>query len=247
MAWAERAADRSPLVHRSRSRSLQQTRTIVEAAHRLIAAKGASFTTQELVKEAGVAMQTFYRHFTGKDQLLLAVIEDLVSRYAGRYEQAARHLPDPLSRLRYYLTATVTGLFDDLAGARFVTSEHWRLRERFPDEIAAADQPFVDLIERELRAAQDAGLLPPSDVGRDAEMVARLAMSVFHHYAFAPSHRSAQDLGDYLWEFCLGGISRSDVARLNATITRVADPPGAELGGADLGEDSGAQTRIPTH
>src|SRR5262245_19561182 len=147
MAWAERAVDRSPLVHRSRSRSLQQTRAIVDAAHRLIAAKGASFTTQELVKEAGVAMQTFYRHFTGKDQLLLAVLEDLVAENSVRYEQAARELPDPLSRLRYYLMSIVSGLSNDLAGSRFVTSEHWRLRERFPDEIAAADQPFVDLIE----------------------------------------------------------------------------------------------------
>ncbi|ADP82130.1 TetR/AcrR family transcriptional regulator [Pseudofrankia inefficax] len=237
MAWAERAADRSPVVHRSRSRSIQQTRDMVDAARRLIVAKGSSFTTQELVKEAGVAMQTFYRHFAGKDQLLLAVIEDMVAENAERYEQAASELPDPLSRLRYYLGAIVSGLSGDLSGARFVTSEHWRLRERFPDEIVTADQPFVDLIERELRAAQDAGLLPPTDTARDAGMVARVAMSVFHHYAFAPGGWSPEDLGEYLWEFCLGGISRSDIPRLNAMLHGATGTPG----------DAADERHSPTH
>jgi TetR/AcrR family transcriptional regulator len=219
MAWAERAADRSPVVHRSRSRSIQQARDIVGAARRLIERKGASFTTQELVKEAGVAMQTFYRHFTGKDHLLLAVLEDLVAENCVRYEEAARDLVDPLARLRSYLIAIVSLLPGDRAFGQFVTSEHWRLRERFPDEVAAADQPFVDLIERQLRAAQNDGLLPPSDTARDALMISQIAMSVFHHYAFARGPFSPEELGDYLWEFCIGGLSRADVPGLKAKIT----------------------------
>ena len=77
--WAERAADRSPVVHRSRARSIEQAKSMVDAARRLIAQKGERFTTQELVKEAGVALQTFYRHFEGKDQLLLAVLEESIA------------------------------------------------------------------------------------------------------------------------------------------------------------------------
>ena len=41
-----------------------------------MAVKGPNFTTQELVKEAGIALQTFYRYFGSKDHLHLAVIED---------------------------------------------------------------------------------------------------------------------------------------------------------------------------
>jgi TetR/AcrR family transcriptional regulator len=47
-----------------------QQQGIIDAARRLIIAQGSSFTTQDLIKEAGVALQTFYRHFAGKDQLL---------------------------------------------------------------------------------------------------------------------------------------------------------------------------------
>ena len=57
-AWAERAAERSPSVQRSRARSVQQARLIVDAARRLVAEKGENFTTQDLIKEAGVALQT---------------------------------------------------------------------------------------------------------------------------------------------------------------------------------------------
>ncbi|MCL9759740.1 TetR/AcrR family transcriptional regulator [Frankia sp. AiPa1] len=204
---------------------MQQAGDIIAAARRLTVTKGASFTTQELVKEAGVAMQTFYRHFAGKDQLLLAVLGDLVAESAARYEEAARELPDPVSRLRYYLTRTVSGLSKDVPGGRFVTSEHWRLRERYPDEVAEADHPFVDLIERELRDAQDAGLLPPSDSARDAQMISLVTMSVFHHYSFAHGPWAPEDLGEYLWEFCLGGICRSDIPRLRATLEGLRQAP----------------------
>ena len=69
---------------------------IVVAARRLITERGEHFTTQELVKEAGVALQTFYRLFGGKDQLLLAVFEDLIAESCAEYEAAAAELPDPV-------------------------------------------------------------------------------------------------------------------------------------------------------
>ena len=107
LPWAERAADRSPAVQRSRARQMEQAHVVVEAAKRLIAERGDSFTTQELVKEAGVALQTFYRLFGGKDQLLLAVFEDLIAENCARYEESARDLPDPVARLRFYVTVAV--------------------------------------------------------------------------------------------------------------------------------------------
>ncbi|MCK9932856.1 TetR/AcrR family transcriptional regulator [Frankia sp. Mgl5] len=209
MSWAERAADRSPSVQRSRSRSMRQMKVIVAAAKRLIAQKGTSFTTQELVKEAGVAMQTFYRHFEGKDQLLMAVIEEMVTDQAVRYEQDARDLPDPVARLRRHILSVLGSLDasgDESTGPRFITAEHWRLHQLYPEEMAQATQPFADLVAREIRAARDAGLLAPQDVERDAALVARLVMSVYHHYAFAAAPEPAEVIADHLWAFCLAGL-----------------------------------------
>ena len=80
---------------------------MLEAAGRLIHTKGDEFTTQELCAEAGVALQTFYRYFASKDELLLAVIGDAMTDACERWAEAAAELPDPLARLKYYLTSTL--------------------------------------------------------------------------------------------------------------------------------------------
>ena len=85
---------------------------MLDAAKRLIAQKAGDFTIQEVAKEAGVALQTFYNYFTSKDELLLAMIGDLLTESCARWAAAARDLPDPLARLHFYITST----FDTLDG-----------------------------------------------------------------------------------------------------------------------------------
>lgn len=183
---------------------------MVDAARRLIAEKGSGFTTQELARESGVALQTFYRHFGGKDQLLLAVLEDLHAEMAVQYEESARDLPDPLARMRYYVRAVLDSLDQPgpaLTRAQFITGEHWRLYQQFPEEVAAATQPIVDLFAREIRAAQEQGLIAPSNAASSAELVVMLLRTLYHQYAFAKRNESVDAIAEHAWEFCLAGIS----------------------------------------
>ncbi|MFI5718805.1 TetR/AcrR family transcriptional regulator [Nocardia sp. NPDC051750] len=210
-AWADRAADRSRSVQRSRARSVEQAQAIVAAARRLLQADGAALTTQELAKEAGIALQTFYRHFPSKDELLLAVFEDVITERTAELEAAARDLPDPVERLHFYIVRVLRSVSENADfGPRFVTAEHWRLHQRFPAEMERANQPFAVLIERELREAEAAGLLRPNDPAGDAWFAMKLVMSVFHHFAFTPA-RDSGDAPERLWNFCLaafGGLTR---------------------------------------
>ncbi|MGW0246243.1 TetR/AcrR family transcriptional regulator [Nocardia goodfellowii] len=201
--WADRAADQSQSVRRSRARSIEQAQAIVAAARRLTAVKGAAFTTQELAKEAGIALQTFYRHFAGKDQLLLAVLEDVIAERSAEMAVVASELPDPVARLRFYIVAALRSLHSDDGGTarKFITAEHWRLYQLFPEEMAQVNRPFADLIERDLRAAAEAGLLRPHDPAADAWLAMNLVMSVFHHFAFAP-RGDIDAVTDQLWSFC---------------------------------------------
>jgi AcrR family transcriptional regulator len=188
---------------------MQQTKVLVDAAKRLIHQRGSNFTTQELVEEAGVAKQTFYRHFTGKDQLLMAAIEDMMTDQLATLEDAARQLPGPVARLRYYVAAILSDLdAEGAAGAapRFITAEHWRLHQLYPEELDQATRPFLDLVTRELRAAQDDGALTLADVDHSAEMIVVLVRSMYHHYAFAARKEPADALAERVWQFCLAGI-----------------------------------------
>jgi AcrR family transcriptional regulator len=208
VSWAERVADRSETVQRSRARQIEQAHAIVAAARRLITERGDQFTTQELVKEAGVALQTFYRIFGGKDQLLLAVFEDLIGESCADYERAAEALPDPVARLHFYVSVTVGSVGEASygIGPRFVTAEHWRLHQLFPEEMTHATQHFTDLVERQLVLANEEGLLTSPDPQRDAWFVTKLVMAVFHHYAYSEDPIDTQAIAEELWQFCLRAL-----------------------------------------
>lgn len=208
ISWAERVADRSEVVQRSRARQIEQAHAIVAAARRLITERGDQFTTQELVKEAGVALQTFYRIFGGKDQLLLAVFEDLIGESCADYERSAAALPDPIARLHFYVSVTVGGVGEASygIGPRFVTAEHWRLHQLFPEEMTHATQHFTDLVERQLVLANEEGLLTANDPQRDAWFVTKLVMAVFHHYAYVEGPIDTGAIAEELWQFCLRAL-----------------------------------------
>ncbi|MGA7051951.1 MAG: helix-turn-helix domain-containing protein [Mycobacterium sp.] len=209
MSWAEeRATERSAAVQRSRARIANQVRLMLDAALRLIRVKGDSFTTQELAKEAGVALQTFYRYFPSKDELLLAVIADAMTDACTRWAVAAQELSDPVERLRFYVTAVMQVLDADAdegdgGTAKFIVSTHWRLHRIFPDELAAAEKPFADVLLTEIKAGAGAGLLAPADPEWAAWFIAELVRSVYHFHAYAPLEADATDR---LWEFCLTAL-----------------------------------------
>ncbi|OBF95623.1 TetR family transcriptional regulator [Mycobacterium sp. 852002-51152_SCH6134967] len=201
-------------MQRSRERIAQQVRQMLDAARTLIGAKGDDFTTQELAAEAGVALQTFYRYFASKDELILAVIGDAMTEAVERWRQAAEELPDPLARLRYFITSTLERLdgdSHDAAMSRFVVSARWRLHRQFPTELAEAEKPFVDLVRAEVTAAREAGLLNPGDPEWDSWFMTELVRSVYHYYAFADHAEGELDtVKEQLWRFCvtaLGGTT----------------------------------------
>ena len=113
---------------------------------------------------------------------------------------------DPVERLQSYVTS-VFALLDDpvsRSGARFVASEHWRLAQTLPNEVAAAIKPFADLLEDEIAAGSRSGEFRSADPEQDAALISQLVLSVFHQQSFS----TAQDpgLADRVWSFCLHGV-----------------------------------------
>ena len=212
--WAERVADRSPSVQRSKERSVEQARSIVAAAVRLIESKGPSFTTQELIKEAGIALQTFYRYFPSKDALLLAVIEDVIDENCAAFREQARALSDPVERLRFYVATTVQAL--DAPGSRpsFMTSEHFRLQTLYPAEVSRATQHYTDLLVEQIREAMAAGRLRPRDPEYSAWLITQLTMAVFHHYDCAGVDEPTEVIARRVWDFCLTALGGSPAATI---------------------------------
>jgi AcrR family transcriptional regulator len=193
-------------VQRSRSRTIAQAEQIVKAARHLLETQGGQFTTQQLVKEAGVALQTFYRCFAGKDELLLAVLEDLVTEGALDMARLAEGIDEPLARLRFFVTRPIALLEHNPDANRVVTAEHWRLHQLYPEEVARSTQHFSDLLEPEIEAAAETGALRPVDPPRDAAMITKLVMAMVHHYSFIGLGDGVDVVNDHLWRFCLAAL-----------------------------------------
>jgi TetR/AcrR family transcriptional regulator len=198
---------------RSGTRGPANAEAILAAAHRLVAEHGDDFTTQDLIREADVALQTFYRHFGSKDQLLVAVIAEQIAGHCDALTARAASLDDPVDRLHLYITETIATLADvrGTGGARFITSQHWRLHQLLPEALAEATKPYADLLQRDLEAAQAAGALAPRSPERSAWLITRFVITVFHHYAFIDRGVDVADLAEEVWEFCLAAVAGQQV------------------------------------
>ncbi len=196
---------------------MAQSKSIIDAARRLVRVKGDAFTTEELARESGIALQTFYNYFSSKDALLVAVIADVNAEAIQFWRKDAEHLPDPIARLRYYVFSsigTLDGSGDDLDTARFIVSAHWRLHRVLPEELAAAERPFVDRLLAEIKKGQAAGqLTSAADPEVHAWLLAELIRSVYYCYAFGPSPTgSMASVKEDLWQFSLAALGGNQQA-----------------------------------
>jgi AcrR family transcriptional regulator len=200
-------AKSKPAARRAGTRGPANAQALLAAAHRLVQERGDNFTTQDLIKEADVALQTFYRHFGGKDQLLVAVVADLIAGHCASLAERAAVIDDPVDRLHFFITDTLSIVAESPgdARARFMTSQHWRLHQLQPEALAEATKPFAELVQRELEAAKAAGRLTPRDAERDAWIISKLVMATFHHYAFAADPDPTTAVED-VWQFCLAAV-----------------------------------------
>ena len=105
---AHRAEAEGRARRRNGTRGPANTEALLAAAHRLVLERGENFTTQDLIKEADVALQTFYRHFGGKDQILLAVVGDLIAGHCEALAAQGAGIDDPVERLHFYVIETLS-------------------------------------------------------------------------------------------------------------------------------------------
>ena len=131
---------------------------IIDAAWALVEeGKIRDFTVRQVVDQAGVALQTFYRCFGNKDELLLAMFEESIRGAADRV--LAFSSDDPVERLRYIVTRPIVTDFDERTErvTRWRGRERQRLLEYFPDAVEAVYEPYRAAIASTIVAVCDTG------------------------------------------------------------------------------------------
>jgi AcrR family transcriptional regulator len=92
-----------PSPRRLRADAARNRQALIDAAQRLLLARGLSVTLDDIAAEAGVNVATAYRHFANKHELIAAFLEQQVMGAATIAEEAAG-ADDPWQGLTGYLS-----------------------------------------------------------------------------------------------------------------------------------------------
>ncbi len=157
------APDSAPRPRRKAEQSEATRAALVAAARELFAERGyGAVGTEEIVRAAGVTRGALYHHFGGKEDLFLAVYEEVEGELVERIATEAMTATDPLEALAAGADAVLLACEDPavqriaLMDAPSVLGwEAWR-------EIGM--RYGLGLVEATLQAGIDAGVLAPQPV-----------------------------------------------------------------------------------
>ena len=119
---------------------------IICAAAAVFAAHGLNVTLERIAKAAGVGVGTIYRRFPTIEELVRVVIDEKMTRWADRAEQAAEEAAArPWEAFRDYVLFLLAQQADDIAFSDIIASTS-RCAELFPgqtDRVRRATQTLV--------------------------------------------------------------------------------------------------------
>jgi AcrR family transcriptional regulator len=202
-----------PLVQRAITRAVadrykaaaEDVDRIIEAAYRVIEREGrVELRLRDVLDEAGLSTEAFYRHFTSKDELLLVLLADGRHRLAAYLAHRMEKAGDPVDRIRSWIEGVLAQSVDPGAASRtrpFLTSLN-RLAEQYPEELEQSVDELRTLLTDALTEATAAGQARSTDPGRDARAIYQLSISVMEAHILGASRPGTAERA-HLVRFCL--------------------------------------------
>jgi len=151
------------------------------AAARLMERDGShAVSMQALADEAGVSVGLIYRYFGGKDELLLAVIVNVLDAFASRVPAAvAAAGRDPVLQLAAAFRSYCEVIDEHRHAAVLTYRESKSLSDAGRDKIKRLEVETSEPLRELVRAGIEAGALAPVDV----DLVAHNLLLVAHGWA----------------------------------------------------------------
>lgn len=213
---AERAVERA--LGGRREAYAGEVRRLLEATFVLIERTGElEPRVADIVREAGLSNQTFYRHFASKQALLVAVLDEGVRILASYLDHRMSAAASPRDRVLEWLRGLLEQALSP-AGARATRPfalARIRLAEAHPEEVAESERQLTALVREALRDAVAAGELPAADPEHDAETLYHLAMGWLQARLVEGGPADRRD-AERLVDFARHGLLRGDATDTEA-------------------------------
>ena len=178
---------------------------IVDAAYRLIERTGGiDPSLRDLLAEAGLSTQAFYRFFKSKDEFMLVLLDDGRRRLLGYLEHRMAGEQGAEAKVRAWMEGVLAQASDPGAAARtrpFVANQE-RLSEAFPGEQQESVDLLVELLIGPITELQRAGGDRRSSGRRleaarhDADAVYTLTFGTMRAHLARRTRPTAQEVDD---------------------------------------------------
>jgi AcrR family transcriptional regulator len=206
-SWRDRAVERS--LRGARAKAMSRSDRFIDAAMEILSETGRTdFTVQELIERSKTSLRSFYQHFSGKEELLLALFEEVITTTSADWRAEVESL-DALTALRELLE----GIYGQAGGPdggginRALSVFHLHLAESRPAEYARVLAPLRALILEQIeKGVAEQTVRSDLDAETLATIVLQTLVGAAHMHALGVAPNGGAIDSDRLWEFCLGGL-----------------------------------------
>lgn len=158
-------------------------------------------TVAEIVREAGLSNQAFYRHFAGKDDLVATIVDANARRLADYLAREMATVREPLEKVRIWVRVVLHQAIDPrIAGpTRAVTANRNVLVGQADSDARRAESLVWELLVDPVSA------IGCPDPRRRAYLVGKVTFAVMLEAMWADDPPTSDELR-FVEDFCLAGL-----------------------------------------
>lgn len=179
-----------------------ERRALIDAGLAVLRRRGSEgCTVADVLAEAGLSTRAFYRHFSSKDELVLAIYERDALPTQTRLRERLAAATTPRAAIEVWVDETLALGFDARRARRTqpLAKEGLRLRAQFPREFAAMEAGVIDPLAEILRA------FPAAHPERDARSIHAVAWALVEE-RFAGGTLTRDEARAHVLRFCLPAL-----------------------------------------
>lgn len=169
------------------------------------------FTVLEVVERSKTSLRSFYQHFSTKDELLLALVDKLMSESTARWRTETADL-DAVAALRLLVdrisTPATSSTQDSINRGLTFYNDH--LAESLPREYARVLAPLHTLIGEIIDRGIAEGVFR-ADAGADATptLVMQTVLGALRLRVLGAELNGTPIAGDHIFTFCVHSLLRT--------------------------------------
>src|SRR6478609_4102438 len=168
------------------------------------------FTVLEVVERSKTSLRSFYQHFSTKDELLLALVDKIMSESTRKWREDTTGLPavDALRILIDRICTPAESTTQDKVN-RGLTFYNDRLAEALPSEYARVLSPVHDLIKDIILSSIDEGTFRTGlDIDATAALIMQSALGAMRLRVLGAELSGVPVDADHIYDFCVSGLIR---------------------------------------